>query len=196
MIEEEKRLPKQFGHWARRARFSFVRFGKHQFPDNFYGKSKLRAYRKKPEETRRLRALTHKGWMQICDGNFDRWANSSGAKCRLPATQAEFDRCLAFLFKMSAQRWLQVSHDEVRENLGMVEPEHVKQVLDYPLILMSGDIWLDIEKVFEFCETTFGKDVLVLETGDGDKRPMWDFVCFKREADMVIFAMWAQGQER
>lgn len=46
--------------------------------------------------TRYIRLLDTVGF-QICDGNFDRWANSVGETLRFPYTQADFDKTLAAL---------------------------------------------------------------------------------------------------
>lgn len=46
--------------------------------------------------TRYLRASEASGF-QICDGNFDRWANSVGETLSFPYTQDAFDEALALL---------------------------------------------------------------------------------------------------
>jgi hypothetical protein len=40
---------------------------------------------------------------EICDGDFDRWANSCGAETTIPTTEAEFDAAVEFLYQESAK---------------------------------------------------------------------------------------------
>lgn len=48
-------------------------------------------------EERQIRLSRNNDSFQICDGTFDRWANSVGAEVRFPLTQAEFDKALEHL---------------------------------------------------------------------------------------------------
>lgn len=51
-------------------------------------------------DCRRYR-VTDRGTFQICDGNFDRWANSVGAEVPIPRNEKEFDQALKSLREMS-----------------------------------------------------------------------------------------------
>ncbi len=53
---------------------------------------------------RRFRVLPHLDRMDICDGAFDRWANSGGASVHLPLSPAEATAALATLRAASAGR--------------------------------------------------------------------------------------------
>jgi hypothetical protein len=51
---------------------------------------------------RQFRILLHLDLFQICDGNFDRWANSTGAQVRIPRTRDELRMSLPLLVDLSA----------------------------------------------------------------------------------------------
>lgn len=46
---------------------------------------------------RQIRLSSSGDFYQICDADFDRWANSVGAEARFPSTQAQFDEALEHL---------------------------------------------------------------------------------------------------
>lgn len=48
-------------------------------------------------KTRQIRLSADGDLFQICDGDFDRWANSVGAQTRFPWTQVDFDNALDHL---------------------------------------------------------------------------------------------------
>jgi hypothetical protein len=83
-IDETARLPKTMAHWFRDYGVVFdVKSG------TGYGvRRTMKAGCGSP--VRYFRALPHLGLLQICDGYFDRWANSIGAETSLPKTRAEF----------------------------------------------------------------------------------------------------------
>jgi hypothetical protein len=47
--------------------------------------------------TRQIRLSANADYFMICDGEFDRWANSAGAETRFPCSQEEFDKALDHL---------------------------------------------------------------------------------------------------
>lgn len=53
--------------------------------------------------TRYIRASETVGF-QICDTNFDRWANSVGETLRFPYTQGDFDKTLAALVSIPLKK--------------------------------------------------------------------------------------------
>ena len=59
--------------------------------------------------TRQIRMSAEADFLQICDGQFDRWANSVGSEVRFPWTEGEFkkaidDLCAIPLKKIQADR--------------------------------------------------------------------------------------------
>jgi hypothetical protein len=44
--------------------------------------------------TRQIRMSADGDFLQICDGSFDRWANSVGAETRFPWTESDFNTAL------------------------------------------------------------------------------------------------------
>jgi hypothetical protein len=72
-------LPKQLSHWL--SEYGFVRDG--------WKKSRGGASFKNPKTGRRMR-INMFYQLQICDGDFDRWANSVGHSVDLPRYQHEF----------------------------------------------------------------------------------------------------------
>ena len=75
----DPRLPKQFTHWAKE--FGFVRSG--------FRKSRRTFSYENRRTGRRLRVNCH-AELQVCDGDFDRWANSVGGSTSMPKSQREF----------------------------------------------------------------------------------------------------------
>lgn len=89
MSKRPQDLPKSFAHWCRRHGIRW---------DGYTGTSCRPAHRAGlGDPIRHFRALPHLGLFQVCDGNFDRWANSLGGEVTMPRTMAEFDRALADL---------------------------------------------------------------------------------------------------
>jgi len=101
-IENPAPLPKQFKHWL-------VRHGFYVQKRNQYWRTypSVRSRRKHLLDgcyasKRFVRVLPHLDRMEICDGDFDRWANSVGASiCPIPRTQAEFDAAIVELLHRS-----------------------------------------------------------------------------------------------
>lgn len=88
---DEPRLPKQIEHWFELFGVKFdARYGTGYSTrkTNLVGCAK---------PYRHFRVLRHLGIMQICDGYFDRWANSVGAEVTIPKTEAEFRQAMATL---------------------------------------------------------------------------------------------------
>ena len=57
---------------------------------------------------RHFRVLPHLNRMSICDGYFDRWANSTAATVPMPRTEAEFSAALETLLAKSRERALRL----------------------------------------------------------------------------------------
>lgn len=88
-------LPKCFFNWCAVAGFRMELVG-----TTGYGRSRLSVNRKGClDPVRRLRAMPHIGIMQICDGSFDRWANSVGGQVALPKTKEEFAVAIKYLLE-------------------------------------------------------------------------------------------------
>jgi hypothetical protein len=91
LVDEEARLPKTMAHWFRDYGVAFnAEIGT--------GRGVRRTLKVGcAGPVRYFRALPHCGLLQICDGYFDRWANSVGAETQLPKTRAEFVAAMEFL---------------------------------------------------------------------------------------------------
>lgn len=103
----EHRLPKQFKHWLNRAGIYSHAGGKHYLRRGyFYASSRQKVHTAGCREQRRyFRVLSHLDRMDICDGDFDRWANSMGASISpIPRTKAEFKMAIETLLKKSRGR--------------------------------------------------------------------------------------------
>jgi hypothetical protein len=88
---EDARLPKSMTHWFREFGITFDRHA-----GTGYGVRKsLKIGCGEP--VRHFRALPHLGLLQVCDGYFDRWANSVGAETALPKSRAEFVAAIEWL---------------------------------------------------------------------------------------------------
>lgn len=88
---EDARLPKTMPHWFREFGITF---------DAGTGHGYARRRELKigcGEPLRRFRALPNLGLLQICDGYFDRWANSVGAEVPLPKSRIEFVAAMQIL---------------------------------------------------------------------------------------------------
>ncbi len=83
-INWDASYPKNLKHW-------FSEFGIHFDEESFTGRSYRRAHLANcVEPIRHFRVLPQIGLLQICNGNFDRWANSVGAEVSLPKSRKEF----------------------------------------------------------------------------------------------------------
>lgn len=87
------RLPKQLKYWLRQDGWLISK--------KTYGNNYLLATSKKKkyiwacnDKTRHLRVLSHTGVIEICDGFFDRWANSGGLTLPIPRNKKEFDETM------------------------------------------------------------------------------------------------------
>ena len=93
-IDEGARLPKTMPHW-----FSDYGINFELDSGTGYGRRK-NLLQGCGSPVRYFRALPHLGLLQICDGYFDRWANSVGAETTLPKTRAEFKVALDYLLSV------------------------------------------------------------------------------------------------
>lgn len=90
--EKEVKLPRNIRHWAKSRGLVIV---EDHFPGGFYMRSKKKEFIKGTNESQRyFRILGHINYFQICDGSFDRWANSVGYTLPIPMTRKEFDKAL------------------------------------------------------------------------------------------------------
>jgi hypothetical protein len=55
-------------------------------------------------EKRNFRILPHLNRMDICDGDYDRWANSMGASVPMPKTKQQLGTALKELLRRSARK--------------------------------------------------------------------------------------------
>jgi hypothetical protein len=103
----DARPPKSLRHWAERAGF--------HMPKGYHRSWRRRGYfwARSTKSThiadcmspkRFIRVLPHLDRMDICDGFFDRWANSMGASVRMPLTEAEFQAAIKTLLSKSRKR--------------------------------------------------------------------------------------------
>lgn len=99
-IENPAPLPKQFKHWLNKAG---IYGGKHDISrwNAFYGSSRKKRFTAGCIDNRRhFRVLPHLDRMDICDGYFDRWANSTGASFSpIPRTEAAFNAAIDHLIR-------------------------------------------------------------------------------------------------
>lgn len=108
-IDEDRPMPKSLRHWAEKHGFyqrkgfgiyrSWRRYG------TFMARStKPRFVDGTRDRVRYIRVLPHIDRMDICDGFYDRWANSLGASVPMPKTEAEFAQALETLMRLSRKR--------------------------------------------------------------------------------------------
>lgn len=93
-LPEEKvvKLPRNIRHWAKSRGLAIV---SDHFPDGIYMRSKRKEFINGTNDRYRyFRILGHINYFQICDGSFDRWANSVGYTLPIPTTREEFDKAL------------------------------------------------------------------------------------------------------
>jgi hypothetical protein len=82
-------IPKQMKYWLDFAGWKIHK--KSSGNDYIYATSKKPQYvQNTAENIRRLRVLGHTGLIEICDGYFDRWANSVGMSLPIPKNEDEF----------------------------------------------------------------------------------------------------------
>ncbi len=91
------KAPKQFKHWAERYGFRRRTMRKMKGDYNFHGPN--------GRHLRLVRKITTDGadYMQICDGDFDRWANSVGNEVSMPKNRTEFEKAME-IFGIKARR--------------------------------------------------------------------------------------------
>lgn len=108
--DPDRPIPKSTRHWAGKAGIylNHIRYNKNwRGLGYFYASSRRTAYIKDCVSDRRyFRVLPHINRMDICDGFFDRWANSLGASVPMPTTEAEFMTAVETLLKKSRKRVL------------------------------------------------------------------------------------------
>ena len=102
-------LPKQWKHWLRVNGFKWSKRLRGRSYNYWYPTKDGRKYRVTclldPVTLMPLNSGNKAGGIrmfQICDGKFDRWANSVGAEVLLPTTHAEFKAAVAVLLENSA----------------------------------------------------------------------------------------------
>ncbi|USN15329.1 hypothetical protein KIKIMORA_01830 [Brevundimonas phage vB_BpoS-Kikimora] len=114
LIAEEdpnRPMPKSLRHWAGKVGIylhgGYSRDWRRR--RYFYASSRRTAYIQDCADDRRFfRVLPHINRMDICDGYFDRWANSLGASVPMPTTEAEFMSAVQTLLKKSRKRALEI----------------------------------------------------------------------------------------
>lgn len=117
LIDDTRPLPEGMRHWFERAGiYQCKRYGMHRRWRTYrhiHGSSrKARFAAGTMDGSRTFRVLPHLDRMDICDGNFDRWANSKAASVPMPRTQAEFEAALDELVAKAADR---VSRNQMQE---------------------------------------------------------------------------------
>lgn len=118
-VDEEARLPKTMVHWFREYGVAFD-------PHSGTGYGVRRTLKTGcGSPVRYFRALPHLGLLQICDGYFDRWANSVGAETLLPKSRAEFVAAMEFLLASAELAKIDPETEIVslEEDLSSVERE-------------------------------------------------------------------------
>ena len=108
---KEVKLPRNIRHWAR-SRGLVVSYAE---GDSIYLRSERKEFTNGiVDRSRHFRILGHINYFQICDGDFDRWANSVGRTLPVPMTRAEFDATLDELVATAELRDL--SEDRINED--------------------------------------------------------------------------------
>ena len=108
-IDEDRPFPKSLRHWAeKRGLYQQKAYGIYR---SWRRHGTFMARSTKPaliagtrDGVRYIRVLPHINRMDICDGFFDRWANSLGASVPMPQTEAEFAQALTTLLSRSRKR--------------------------------------------------------------------------------------------
>lgn len=109
LIDSSRPIPGGMRRWFERAGIYQPKdYGLHRrwrAHNHIYGSSrKPRLAAGTTDGVRHFRVLPHLDRMDICDGCFDRWANSKAASVPMPRTQAEFDAAIDRLLELSAPR--------------------------------------------------------------------------------------------
>ena len=117
MTELNLKIPKQMRHWFNRAGiYQPKNYGGYRgwYRNNFlFAETKKKVFTDKTRDgERNFRVLPHLDRMDICDGYFDRWANSTGASVPMPKTEAEFKQALITLVQLSKMRVLE-THETI-----------------------------------------------------------------------------------
>lgn len=89
-------IPKTFEHWCRSIGLELLNC----YPEHGYAimRSNHAEYRKNCiGQYRYFRLMSHLDVIQICDGDFDRWANSVGGEIKMPKTRDEFTKAICSL---------------------------------------------------------------------------------------------------
>ncbi len=109
-IDEDRPIPLAMRHWFEKAGIYPAKGGgglhrrwrRYNYLD---GRSRKKHFTAGTRDGfRHFRVLPHLDRMDICDGDFDRWANSLAASVQMPKTEAEFNEALDTLLKMSRHR--------------------------------------------------------------------------------------------
>ena len=110
---KEVKLPRNIRHWAK-ARGLIVD-GDYFKDGGLYMHSRRKEFtRGILDGSRHFRILGHVNFFQICDGDFDRWANSVGRTLPVPMTRAEFDAALDELVETAEHR--ELSEQRINED--------------------------------------------------------------------------------
>jgi hypothetical protein len=119
----EKRLPKQMRHWCEQAGLHARGWQKAR---NWRRENVIYASGRRAiliagcrDAERFVRILPHLDRMDICDGDFDRWANSMGASISpIPRTEAAFNEAIKTLLKKARVRARAASSEPAIEGEG------------------------------------------------------------------------------
>jgi hypothetical protein len=111
-LDVERHIPKQMRHWFNRAGiYQPKRYGLHRlwYRHNYlFGMSKKKVFTAETRDPiRHFRVVPHLNRLDICDGYFDRWANSTGASFSMPRSEDEFQHALISLVARSRVRVLE-----------------------------------------------------------------------------------------
>lgn len=109
LIDANRPIPSGMRRWFERAGiYQGKQYGMHRrwrTHNHIHGSSrKPRLVAGTTDRVRNFRVLPHLDRMDICDGYFDRWANSTAASVPMPRNQAEFDAAIDKLLELSAPR--------------------------------------------------------------------------------------------
>lgn len=109
LIDSNRPIPGGMRRWFERAGIYQPKdFGMHRrwrAHNHIFGASRKPRFASGTTDGKRhFRVLPHLDRMDICDGCFDRWANSRAASVPMPRTQAEFDAAINRLLELSAPR--------------------------------------------------------------------------------------------
>jgi len=110
MNDSVQRLPRSMRHWFERVGiYQSKAYGLHRTWRRGHGyliaaTRKARFVEGTRDRVRHFRVLPQSDLMQICDGYFDRWANSVGASVPVPQTEVEFKAALETLLRESEAR--------------------------------------------------------------------------------------------